>query len=249
MTLAYCRRISSLGLDALGPVHDHPGVVAAAVRHRDRPRGRSRPGHGPAHRVVRVGVRSAVLVEARKQIRHVFWGVVGLGPLDERAIQIADDRSAVVAEDVEDERVVEFADFLDAVDQAADFVVRVLRQRRIHFHLPGKDLLLIGREVLPFLHRFRVRRELGARRHDAHLDLPLEDLFAHGVPSLVELALVEILLQPARRRRVRRMAGALRVVHHEGPVGRQGSRGLNPVDGLVRQVGVEVIVRGPWECR
>ena len=25
----------ALGLDALGPVHDHPGDVAAAVRHRD----------------------------------------------------------------------------------------------------------------------------------------------------------------------------------------------------------------------
>ena len=66
----------ALGLDALGPVHDHPGVVAAAVRHRDRPRGGRRAGHRPADGVVRVGVRPAVLVETGQQIRHVFRRVV-----------------------------------------------------------------------------------------------------------------------------------------------------------------------------
>ena len=47
------------------------------------------------------------------------------------------------------------------------------------------------------------------------------------------------------RRRVRRVAGALRVVHEEGPVRRERPRRLDPRDSLVGQVGVEVVVRVP----
>ena len=121
------------------------------------------------------------------------------GPLDERAVQVADDRAAVVAEDVEDQRVVELADLLDALRPAGR--LRSPRAPSASRRPPSAGRRPSSRSaerLVPLLHRIGIRRELGARRNDAHLDLPREDLLAHLVPALVELALVEILLEPAR---------------------------------------------------
>ncbi len=186
----------ALGLDALGPVHDGAGHVAAAVGHEDAPGRRRGAGHGPAHGVIGVGLRPAVLVQAAQQVGDVLRRVVERRPLHERAVDLADRRSTVVARDVDDDGVVEHAQLVDGVDEAADFVVRALHQGRVHFHLPGEDLLLVGRERRPFLDVRGVLGQLRVGGHDAHLLLPRQDLLTQLIPALVELALVQALFEP-----------------------------------------------------
>ena len=142
----------------LGQCTTMPRHVAAAVRERDAQRARGRPGHGPADGVVRIRVRAAVLVEAAQQIRDVLGRFVQSRPFDETAVQVADDGAAVVAEDVEEQRVVELAQLLDRVDQPTDLVVGVLGQRRVDLHLAREHLLRVGVEAVPLLHAVGVRR-------------------------------------------------------------------------------------------
>ena len=73
------------------------------------------------------------------------------------------------------------------------------------------------------------------------LDLALQGGLAEAVPAVVEHTLVQVLGQPVGGRRVRRVTGALRVVHQERAIRRQRTRGLHPGDRLVRHVGVEVV--------
>ena len=88
-------------------------------------------------------------------------------------------------------------------------MVGALHQRRVDLHLPREDLLLVVREGVPPLDVVGVLGELGVRRDDPELLLPRQDLLAQDVPALVELALVQALLEPALRRGVGRVAGAL----------------------------------------
>ena len=199
------------------------------------------PGHRPAHRVVRVRLRPAVLGQPLQEVRDVLRRAVEVGPLVEGAVQPADGGPAVVARDVDDDGVVLLPHLVDRVDEAADLDVRVFGVARVHLHLPGQNLLRVVRERVPLGDVRRVRGELGARRHQAHLDLPRQGLLAELVPALVELALV--LVQPLLRRRVRRVGAARGVVHEERPVRGHRPRALHPGDGLVRDVRAEVVVR------
>ena len=73
-----------------------------------------------------------------------------------------------------------------------DFVVSHFGKGGIDFHVPGKDLFLVGRQLVPFLDSRRLGREIGARRHDAHFDLAGQRFLSHLIPALVELALVPV---------------------------------------------------------
>ena len=70
----------------------------------------------------------------------------------------------VVADDVEDQRVVELTGRLDGRDQPADLGVGVLAEAGEHLHLAGKELLLIRAQLVPVLDGLRLGRELRARR-------------------------------------------------------------------------------------
>ena len=69
--------------------------------------------------------------------------------LVERAVDRALGRRAVVADDVVDERVLERADVLQRVDQAADVVVGVLQEPGVHLHLPLQHRLERVVHVVP----------------------------------------------------------------------------------------------------
>src|SRR6266566_4367371 len=88
------------------------------------------------------------------------------------------------------------------------------------FHLPCKELLLVGRERVPVLDSLGFRRELGVRRDDAELLLARERFLAILVPAAVEFALV--LVGPLLRHVVRRVGGARSVIQEERFVRREG---------------------------
>ena len=127
---------------------------------------------------------------------------------------------AVVAADVDDQRVVEFAHVLDRLDHAADLVVGVGRVGGEDLRLAGEEFLFISGERVPLRQVVRPRRELRVRRDHAEPLLVGEDLLAHLVPAHVELALE--LLDPLLLRLVRRVGAAGHVIDEERLVGRRG---------------------------
>ena len=189
------------------PVHDRAVARAAPVRgdllgplirgvHRVR----------PADRVVVVGVRSAELVDlALHELDRLDRGhAVQHRHLVEAAVQRSFGRGAVVADDVEDQRVIEYLQILQRIDQPSDVVVGVLEKRRIDLHLPGQDRLQLLRHLVPGRNFLGPLGELGIARDDPELLLPGEDLLAQLVPALIELALV--LVDPFLRHVVRGVA-------------------------------------------
>ena len=75
-----------------------------------------------------------------------------------RPLQRALGARAVVAADVDDQRVVELAGVLDRLDHAADLVVGIGEVGRVDLGLADVELLLLGRERVP------LRRCCPARR-------------------------------------------------------------------------------------
>ncbi len=167
--VVYCRRISPLALMPLGQCTTMPGHVAAAVGHLDAPgRGRG-AGHRPGHGVVRVGLRPAVLVQAAQQVRDVLRRAVERRPLDEHAVDLADRRAAVVAGDVDEQGVVQLAQVVDGVDQAADLVVGALRPASRRPPSAGRRPSSRRPTGCPSFDVLGVLGELGVGRDDAHL--------------------------------------------------------------------------------
>ena len=177
-------------LQARRPCHDHRVAGAAEVRRvllaplerrvqRVRPRGRA----------VRRGVRAAERLEAAVLLDQLglLLGVehepVEERQLVERAGRRALHARAVVAPDVEDERVVEVAELLDRVEQAPDVPVGVLLVAAVDLHLPGVERLRGVVEVVPGRQLVRPRRQLGVRRDDPELLLALRGSARAARPS------------------------------------------------------------------
>ena len=166
---------------------------------------------------------------------------VEVGHLIEQAVHGAFAARAVVADDVEDERVVQLAEVLDGLDDAADLEVGILAEAGEDLHLAGEEPLLVGTERVPVLDGLGLGGELGAGGDDAELDLAGQRLLAELVPALVELALV--LGDPLLRHVVRGVRGTRGEVGEERLVRRQRLLGVRPLDRLVGEVGHEVVVR------
>ena len=151
-----------------------------------RPRG----GVVRAHHVAAPGLEAAplqhelelLLVGQRNPVEH--------RQLVEGAGQGAFHAGAVVAPDVDHERVLELAHLVDRVDHATDVPVRVLAVARVHLHLARVEALAGLVERVPGRHRVGARRQLRVGRDHPALLLALEGLLAELVPALVELALV-----------------------------------------------------------
>ena len=140
------------GLEAVRPVHDRAVAGAAPMRgdllhplvgrvHRVR----------PADREVVEGLRRAELVDAR---RHELGRLDRGRPVErdhpvERAVRPTLARAAVVAGDVDDQRVVEDLHVLQRVDHTADLVVGVLHVAGVDLHLPRQHRLQLVRHVRP----------------------------------------------------------------------------------------------------
>ena len=145
----------------------------------------------------------------------------------------------VVAPDVEDQRVVEFALPLDLVDDPAGVVVGVLGETGEDFHQATLERLFIFGDRSPGGHRLRPRRQLGVLRNPALLLGALEDALAVGIPAVVELAFV--LVGPFLHDLVRSVRGARRPVHQERLVRCVGLLFAEPLDGVLRDVVGEVV--------
>ena len=156
---------------------------------------------------------------------------------DERALG----RRAVVAGDVDDQRVVELAHVLDRLDHPPDLAVGVGEVGGVDVGLPDEELLLVRRELVPRLQQ--VRRpggKLGGLGDHPEPLLVGVDGVAELVPSLVEQMHVADLVDPLRRRVVRRMRPARRVVDEERLLRRQCVQLLHVADRLVRHGGDQV---------
>ena len=138
---------------------------------------------------------------------------------------------AVVAGDVDHQRVVELAHLLDRVQDPADVPVGVLQEAREDLHLASQQRPLLLRDRVPRRERLVARRQLRVGRDHPELLLTLERLLAIGVPALVEAALVA--LAPLRRDVVGRVRAAGRVVDEPRLVGLLRAHAVQPLDRLV----------------
>jgi hypothetical protein len=191
-------------------------------------------------RHVREGFRTAPLVDQRDQVLDLLGHAVEVGHLVVHADEAAFGAGAVVAGDVDEQRVVEFADLLERFLEATDLVVGVLEEPREHLGLAGEQTALVGRQRVPGLEVLGPLTEARVRGDEAKLLLALDRFGAHGVPALVELALV--LVGPLLRHVVRCVDRAGRVIDEEWLVRCHRLLGLDPVDRLVGHVDREVIV-------
>ena len=128
----------ALRLDALRPVHDHRVAGAAEVAG-DLLRPLERRIHRPCptDRHMWLTGRPADLVEPLDRALQPELNTDQAGDLAEGALQAALGTRAVVADDVHDERVVQFAGRLEAIDQPADLMVGVGHVCGIVLHQPG----------------------------------------------------------------------------------------------------------------
>ncbi len=214
---------AALVLDVAGPGDRHVLADAAELRGVLLEPGEGRiKGPGPARRHVVVGLLRAPDVVPFHLIVDRHRDAVEERDFVGRAERAALGAGAVVAVDVDDERVVELAHVLDGLDDAADLVVVVGRIGGEDFHLLDEELLLLGRAVIPVLEDIRrPGLQLGVLRDHAEPLLVLEDPLAQLVPAVVEEVHVADLLHPFLGRMMRRVRGAGRVLDEERLAGRR----------------------------
>ena len=146
---------------------------------------------------------------------------------------------AVVAPDIEDERVVADSEPVEFVDQAPGLRVGVLGVAGEDFHQSPLEGLFVLGDILPGGERLRPRRQFGVGRDVPQFLLSREDALAHGVPAIVELAFV--LVRPFLEDVMRCMDAARRPIHEERLVGRQSALLAHPGNPLVGQVLGQVV--------
>ena len=186
--------------------------------------------------------RPAELVLDRVEVvEGLFRAVADDADLVGGALQRAFGAAAIVALDEDDQRVVGEPLAFDGFDHAADVVVVIGEEGGVNLRHVGKKLLLPRVERVPGGHVGRARRQDRILRDHAELLLPRERLLAQLVPALVELALE--FRDPILRDMVRGVGRAGGVIGEERLVGRQRVLLLDPVDRLVGEIGVQMVVR------
>ena len=170
-------------------------------------------------------------LELRRAVQHQ--------ELVEGAVDGSFGARAVVAEDVEDEGVIEDPEVLERVDEPADVMVGVLEEPGVDLHLSGEHRLQRVVHVGPSGDLVGTRRQLGIGGHDTQFLLPGQRRLAEGVPAVVESAAVPV--GPVGGHVVGGVGGARRVVDEERLVGHQRLLLANPGDRLVGHVLGEVV--------
>jgi hypothetical protein len=147
--------------------------------------------------------------------------------------------SAVVADDVVDQRVVQDAQVGEGVDEPADMVVGVLQEPGVDLHLPGQRRLEVVALGIPGRDLVVAGGQLGVLGDDPELLLAGEGLLPHRVPALVEPP--PVLVGPLGWHMVGGMGGTGGEVHEQRLV--RGHRLLlaGPQDRLVGHVVHEVV--------
>ena len=179
-----CVRSSTFGLDAFRPMYDQR-IARTAEMGRDLlgpfERRVSRPR--PPDRNMRLGRGAADLVEFFFKPLETELDAIEARDLVDGAFKATLGRRAIVADDVEDQRVVELARLLDRRDKAADLLIGVIKEAGIVLHQPAVDALGVFRLRIPSRDFGRARRQLRICRDHAKPLLPLECLLAIFVPA------------------------------------------------------------------
>ncbi len=150
MTCENWLRRPPLSLMPLRPVDDHAVAGAAEVGgHLLGPREGRVEGDRPAGGHVREGFRTAPLVDQRDQVLDLLGHAVEVGHLVVHADEAALGAGAVVAGDVDEQRVVHLADVFERLREPANFRVGLLQESREHFGLAREQAPLIGRQRVP----------------------------------------------------------------------------------------------------
>src|SRR5450631_46778 len=107
----------ALRRNALWPMDDHP-VAGAAIARRPLlgPCERRVPRNGPAGGIMAVRLRSAEVVIVLQYVLNGLRDPVEIGHLIEEAVHAPFGARAIVADDVEDQRIVELTCRLDRFD-------------------------------------------------------------------------------------------------------------------------------------
>ena len=233
--------------DPARPGHDERVARAAKVRgDLLAPVKRGVAGPRPSGRVVRGELVVAPRLEAAvlEQKTHLLLGgerdPVQRRQLIERPCERALHARAVVTPDPHHYGVLELAHLVDRVDDPADVPVGVLGIAGVDLHLAGVEALVRLVERVPGRERVVTRRQLSVGGHDAQFLLSSEGLLAHDVPALVELALV--LIRPLARDMVGGVAAAGRDVGEPRRLLLLGANPVKPVDRLIGQVVLEVVL-------
>ena len=141
---------AALLLDALRPVDDHAVASAAEIgRHLLGPGERRVERDRPAGGHVREGLRAAPLVDQRDQVLDLLGDAVEIGHLVVHADEAALGAGAVVAGDVDEQRVVQLADVLERLLEAPDLVVGMLEEAGEHFGLAREQAAMRLRQRVP----------------------------------------------------------------------------------------------------
>ncbi len=162
-------------------------------------------------------------------VLHRHLDAIESGEFVGRAVDRALRARAVVAADVDDERVVEVAEVFDRLDDAADLVVGVGLVGRVDVRLLDKELLLVPAERIPLrqlraavdILPVRPRGQLRALGKDAEFLLVGENGLAQFFPAVIEEVHRADLVDPFLGGVMRRMDSAGDVVHEEGLAGRE----------------------------
>ena len=129
---------------------DHAVARAAEVGgHLLGPLERRVEGHRPGRRHVRKGLLAAPLVDQGDQVLDLFLDAVEVGHFVVHADHAAFGARAVVAGDVEDQRVVHFTDLLDRIHKSADIVISVGDESGEHLSLAAEEFLVRFRQANP----------------------------------------------------------------------------------------------------
>ncbi len=203
-----------------GRPRHHQAVAGAAevARHLLHPLERRRSGPAPANRIVMLVLGAADLVDVRQHRRHIVWKTLLCFHVVQGAGQRTLGTGAIVAHDVDDERVVAQAHGVEGFHDPPHLGIDVLEEAREHFLRPGVQPSLVSRTGIPGGDRIGAWGELGTIGYDPKLLLALEGQFTLAVPTMVERPLVAV-----------------------GPFGGDVMRGVRRARG---DVGEERLVRG-----
>src|SRR5262249_8340879 len=155
--------------DALRPTDHHRIARSAEVRrHLFGPLERSIRGNRPADRDIWLGLRAANVVVLGQQAGQAELDAVQTRNAVDRALQTAFGRGAIVADDVNDQRIVELTFRSNGVDHASDLGVGIFEVGRVVLHHPRIDSLRVLREAFPCGYFLRKRRGRWVRAGGAH---------------------------------------------------------------------------------
>ena len=137
-------------VDVAGPRHGHAlGRPAVVRRHLLHPLERRVHRPRPGCREVREGPVGPPELVPEELVLDRHRNAIEGGELVRRAVEHAFRARAVVAADVDDQRVVELAHVLDRLDDAADLVVGVGEVRPVDVGLLDEQLLLVPTRANP----------------------------------------------------------------------------------------------------